>query len=94
VELTVATTRRLMSCFSHLFSLKRALQSTFCTQKQKSAQNQQLSTLGKVPSHFLNYFFIFLFFQMMWKKYKVKLIGKFVKKIIYSNANRVLKIFQ
>jgi len=24
-----------------------------CTQKQKSAQNQQLSTLGKVPSLFL-----------------------------------------
>jgi hypothetical protein len=29
VELTVTITRRLMSCFSHLFSLKRALQSTF-----------------------------------------------------------------
>jgi hypothetical protein len=35
-----------------------------CTQKQKSAQNQQLSTLGKVPSLFI-IIFIYLFFQMM-----------------------------
>jgi hypothetical protein len=75
-ELTIATTRRLMSCFSHLYSLWRELCNRHLHPKRKISSKSAAFYSRESSFPFI---YLFIYFQMISKTYKVQLIGKICK---------------